>query len=64
MCFDPAHGYIETPIFWRPDLRPGNAISGPLIIEEFGSTVPVHQGFEVRIDEYGNILVTREGVSA
>lgn len=64
VCFDPEKGYLDTPIYWRPDVPPGTVISGPLIIEEFGSTIPVHPGFGVRIDEYGNVLVTREGVSA
>ena len=29
-------------------------------IEEFGSTVPVHPGFAVRVDRLGNLVVTRE----
>ena len=33
---------------------------GPVIIEEFGSTVPVHPGFQVRVDEYLNLIVTRQ----
>ena len=35
-------------------------MSGPVIIEEFGSTVPVHPGFQVRVDEFLNLIVTRE----
>jgi N-methylhydantoinase A len=53
--------WIDTPVFWRADLAPDDTISGPAIIEEFGSTVPVHPGFTSRIDRFGNILVTREG---
>ena len=34
-------------------------VSGPVIIEEFGSTVPVHPGFQVRVDEFLNLIVTR-----
>ncbi len=30
-----------------------------MIIEEFGSTVPVHPGFTARVDDYANIIVTR-----
>jgi N-methylhydantoinase A len=29
------------------------------VIEEFGSTIPLHPGFTARIDPYGNVLVTR-----
>jgi N-methylhydantoinase A len=59
VCFDPAEGYVDTPVLWRPDLAPGTTVTGPAIIEEFGSTVPLHPGFAARIDEYLNIIVTR-----
>jgi len=52
--------WVETPVFWRPDLGPGDEIDGPAIIEEFGSTVPVHPGFTATVDRFGNILVTGE----
>jgi N-methylhydantoinase A len=58
VCFE-QDGYVDTPVLWRPDLAPGTTISGPAIIEEFGSTVPLHPGFDARIDEYLNIIVTR-----
>ncbi|MEI2714846.1 MAG: hydantoinase/oxoprolinase family protein [Nocardioides sp.] len=60
VCFDPDEGYVETPLLWRPALAPGEQISGPAIIEEFGSTVPLHPGFVARIDDFGNIIVTKE----
>ena len=59
VCFDPADGYVETPVLWRPDLAVGSTITGPAIIEEFGSTVPLHPGFVARIDERLNIIVTK-----
>ncbi len=55
----PTIGYADTPVHWRPDLPPGAVIEGPAIIEEFGSTVPLHPGFMARIDEYLNIIVTK-----
>ncbi|UYM06119.1 hydantoinase/oxoprolinase family protein [Solicola gregarius] len=60
VCFDAAAGYVETPVYWRPDLAPGKEVRGPVIVEEFGSTVPIHPGFVARIDAYRNIIVTRE----
>ena len=59
VCFDPAEGYVDTPVLWRPDLEPGTVVAGPAIIEEFGSTVPLHPGFAARIDDFANIIVTR-----
>jgi N-methylhydantoinase A len=63
VCFEPADGYVATPVLWRPDLPPGHTVTGPVIIEEFGSTVPVHPGFTARIDDHLNIVVTREGIA-
>ncbi|GAA3681082.1 hydantoinase/oxoprolinase family protein [Nocardioides ginsengisoli] len=59
VCFDADAGYVETPVFWRTDLPAGQVLTGPVIIEEFGSTVPIHPGFTARIDDYANVIVTR-----
>jgi N-methylhydantoinase A len=32
-----------------------------VVVEEFGSTVPVHPGFTVRVDTLGNLVITRGG---
>ena len=61
VCFDAGDGYVDTPVLWRHDLAPGTTIEGPAIIEEFGSTVPLHPGFTARVDDYLNIIVTRSG---
>jgi len=52
-------GYRETPIYWRPDLPAGHVLEGPVIVEEFGSTVPIHPGFTARVDDYANLIVER-----
>jgi N-methylhydantoinase A len=59
VCFEATDGYVDTPVLWRPDLAPGTVVDGPAVLEEFGSTVPLHPGFTARIDEYLNIIVTR-----
>ncbi|PZS27918.1 MAG: 5-oxoprolinase [Pseudonocardiales bacterium] len=56
VCFDK---WVDTPVYWRPDLAPGDVIEGPAIIEEYGSTVPLHPGFGATVDPYGNLLVRR-----
>jgi N-methylhydantoinase A len=60
VCFDADQGYVDTGVWWRPDLRAGDTITGPAIIEEFGSTVPVHPGFTVKVDAFGNLVITKE----
>jgi N-methylhydantoinase A len=52
--------WVETPTYDRLGLAPGDVVTGPAIIEEFGSTVPVHPGFAITVDAYGNLLLTKE----
>ena len=59
VCFDADDGYVDTAVLWRPDLAPGARVEGPAIIEEFGSTVPLHPGFTARADDFLNLIVTR-----
>jgi N-methylhydantoinase A len=51
--------WVETPTYDRPRLAPGDVVPGPAVIEEFGSTVPVHPGFRATVDRHGNLLLTR-----
>ena len=39
--------------------RAGDELVGPAVIEEFGSTVPLHPGFTASVDRFGNLVVTR-----
>ncbi|WP_121255366.1 hydantoinase/oxoprolinase family protein [Nocardioides ferulae] len=59
VCFDAAAGYVDTPVYQRTALVPGTVVEGPAIVEEFGSTVPLHPGFAARVDEHLNLIVTR-----
>jgi N-methylhydantoinase A len=49
---------VETPIYAREQLLAGDVITGPAIIEEFGSTVPLHPGFTARVDDLANLVCT------
>jgi N-methylhydantoinase A len=64
VCFDAADGYVDTDVYWRPDLLAGDVLEGPVVVEEFGSTVPVHPGFAVRVDAWGNLVMTRSATAA
>ncbi|MGJ6962964.1 hydantoinase/oxoprolinase family protein [Streptosporangium sp. G11] len=48
-----------TPIHRRSDLAAGVEIAGPAVIEEYGSTLPLHPGFTATMDEFGNLEVRR-----
>jgi N-methylhydantoinase A len=52
--------WTDAPLHWRPSLVAGDVVVGPAIVEEFGSTVPVHPGFLATVDRYGNLLLTKE----
>ena len=52
--------WVTAPVYWRPDLRAGDRVTGPAIIEEFGATVPVHPGFTASADRIGNLILLRE----
>jgi len=43
----------------RSRLGTGDTIDGPAVIEEFGSTVPLHPGFRAEVDRYGNLRIER-----
>ncbi len=58
VCFDST---VDTAIYWRPDLRPGDTLHGPAIVEEYGSTIPLHPGFAATVDRFGNLVVTKGG---
>jgi len=64
VCFDGDAGYVDAAVYWRSNLAPGDVLAGPAIIEEYGSTVPVHPGFTARVDHFGNLLVTTTEVPA
>ena len=38
----------------------GDTFTGPAIVEEFGSTIPVHPGFEVVVDDWANLVIRKE----
>ncbi|MFG2073344.1 hydantoinase/oxoprolinase family protein [Nonomuraea maritima] len=50
----------DTPIHQRAALGPGATVQGPAVIEEYGSTIPIHPGFSAKIDEYGNVVITAD----
>ncbi|WP_409332074.1 hydantoinase/oxoprolinase family protein [Trujillonella humicola] len=52
--------WTDTPTYDRTRLAPEDVVAGPAIIEEFGSTVPVHPGFAATVDAHGNLLLTKE----
>ncbi|MCL5957875.1 MAG: hydantoinase/oxoprolinase family protein [Chloroflexi bacterium] len=53
--------FSPTPIYDGGKLLTGHTVAGPAIIEMAASTMPVHPGQRVTVDEYGNLVVTIGG---
>ena len=54
-----ATGWVDCPLYDRAAIRPGQRIAGPLISEEYGSTVVVPPGWAVTCDDYGILHLER-----
>ncbi|MGI8720794.1 MAG: hydantoinase/oxoprolinase family protein, partial [Geodermatophilaceae bacterium] len=53
--------WADVPTYGRSRLGAGDTIQGPAVIEEFGSTVPLHPGFWAEVDRFGNLRIVRSG---
>ncbi len=51
--------WTDAGIYDRSGLGAGDVVSGPAVLEEFGSTIPLHRGFSAAVDRYGNVLISR-----
>jgi N-methylhydantoinase A len=51
-------GIHQAAIYAGELLEPGMSFEGPAVVETNGSTITVHPGDEVTVDEYGNLLIT------
>jgi N-methylhydantoinase A len=56
--------FRDTPVFSRRSLPAGFRLSGPAIVEEFGSTSVVFPGQELTVDPHGILIIRAAGKSA
>jgi N-methylhydantoinase A len=49
--------FVPAPIYAGEALRPGNVVAGPAVIEGGATTVPVHPGQTVRVDQHLNLIM-------
>ncbi len=52
-------GFVETPVYARSGLAPGDNLNGPVIVEETESTTVVPVDFSLRIDAALNLILQR-----
>jgi N-methylhydantoinase A len=51
----------ETGVFDRAKLQAGNVIAGPAVVEEPAHVTVIFPGDTLRVDAYGNLVVTIGG---
>jgi N-methylhydantoinase A len=58
--FDPAQArMVSVPVYWRPDLAPGETIEGPAMIAEDETSTFVSSAFNATINPIGYIVLQR-----
>ena len=57
------HGWINCAIYDRSDIPAGMPLIGPLVCEEYGSTLVVPMSWIMQADKYGNLILERSDES-
>jgi N-methylhydantoinase A/oxoprolinase/acetone carboxylase beta subunit len=52
---------FRGPVYDRARLSPGQTFAGPALIVDFGSTTFLPPGFRLRVDNYLNLIIRRDG---
>jgi N-methylhydantoinase A len=53
--------FLDCPIYRRSDLPAGFALTGPAVVEEYGSTSILLPGQHARVDRYRNLILRPSG---
>lgn len=53
-----SRGLVECGIYDRARLQAGHVLEGPAIIQEVESTTLVSPGWQLRVDKFGNLVIT------
>jgi N-methylhydantoinase A len=49
--------WMETPVYDRGGLRPGNVVPGPAIVAQDDTTTVIEPGYAGTVDRFGNIMI-------
>jgi N-methylhydantoinase A len=58
--FEESGGFIQVPVYDRDRLCPGHRLAGPAILEERITTVVVHPGWSLAVDEFENLVMEKD----
>jgi N-methylhydantoinase A len=51
---------LDCPLYDRARLHPGDVLTGPAVVEEYGATTVVYPGQRVEVDRLANMILTRQ----
>jgi len=51
--------FVDTPVYGRPHLRPGDGLDGPAVVEQYDATTYLAPHWSARVDGYGNLVMER-----
>lgn len=52
---------VDTEIWNRKDLSFGQVLTGPAIVEQLDTTIPIYPGDQAHVDAYGNVVISIGG---
>ena len=58
--FPQSRGKVSCPVYVRANLRSGNVIAGPAIVEQYDSTTVINPEWHGRLDEWGSLVLTKD----
>lgn len=53
-------GWMESTVYARKHLLPGNKIKGPAVVQQYDSTCVIPPGWNAAVDEFSNLRLRRE----
>lgn len=62
VMFSRTTGYVDTRVYSRDALLPGSRLIGPAILEQHDSTTLINPGFDAKVDDYGNLVITNNSL--
>ncbi|HZX69135.1 MAG TPA: hypothetical protein VFE70_09640, partial [Candidatus Elarobacter sp.] len=49
--------FVDTPVYGRARLRPGDGFDGPAVVEQYDATTYLAPQWSARVDGYGNLVM-------
>jgi len=56
--FEEVRNFVECPLYQRSELKAGNRLTGPAVIEQYDTNTVVHPGQTLGVDALGNLVIT------